>query len=129
MQPQKSAADLYKEGRLNRQPFDPAASFVSGGVQPGTTSKQFTSRIWMPLVALGAIAATVEAAVVYAKSSETEGEIAAVPASTESGLLTVSTSAVMPHREAYTRSTAAMIQEAVSEQEARISATLRFGNR
>ena len=123
MQPQKSSAQLYKEARLNKLPYEalkvtstPAAS----GLQT-QGSPSFLSKVWMPLVAMAIAAASIEAAVVYAKESS---ETTTTPPQTKDSSRRQSFSrnsareAVL-HSDTYTPSTARLIQTVVVDIESR----------
>jgi hypothetical protein len=123
MQTQKSAAHLYKEARLNKMPYtsesiptsSPAGASVS---QTGS----FLSKIWMPILAMGVIAASIEAAVVYAKdagSSSISTATNTISSDADSTDIMMASSDVVSHSQVYTESTATLIQGVLTDQESR----------
>jgi hypothetical protein len=122
MQPPKSAAHLYKEARLNKQPYTPAAASTTA---PGSTTltapRSFVSKVWMSLLAMGLIAASIEAAVVYAKDA---GSVSDGPIRRGAESNMMSTHSVAPHSQVYTAATAELIQGALTNQQSRMDEVL-----
>lgn len=123
MQTQKSAAHLYKEARLNKMPY--ISGSISTSTPTGASDSQtgsFLSKIWMPILAMGVIAASIEAAVVYAKdagSSSLSAATNSLSSDKDSSDIMVATGGVVSHSQVYTESTASLIQGVLMDQESR----------
>jgi hypothetical protein len=107
MQPQKSSAHLYKEARLNKIPFESVAAAVSSTPE---VKKSVLSRLWVPILAVVAVGAGIEVAVVY--SSKATPDDNSWDASSSSDVVSYS---VALHKDVYTRSTANLIQAAITD--------------
>ena len=117
MQTPKSSAHIYKEARLNKIPYESlVASQVSSTPAP-SSKKNFLSNIWIPAFALILIGVRIEAAVVYAKGSDTNILMENSEPNVSNSVIKNASS----HREIYTKNTAKLIQEALTNSKKRAS--------
>lgn len=123
MQQQKSSAQLYKEARINKVPYEPVTITPPTKHATGSSplaQSSLASKLWMPIAALLLVGLTIEVAVVYAKSSD-EGKSASE--SKPQSFPLSSEKFATPHCEMYTKSTSLLIQQAVADMEIRGATT------
>lgn len=114
MQPQKSSAHLFKEARSHKIPYESVVAAEGLQKTPVDSQKSFLSRLWVPVLTVLTVGAGIEAAVVYSKGADGDATD-----TTSSITYSPSKQNIASHKDVYTRSTARLIQDAVTEMESR----------